>query len=424
MAVKVLFVNYFLIGDTTATGITMHNIFSGMPDCDILQYCLCTQYSGYARETDVVFAHPKDSLINSWIGQKHQQLKKLDSNTDKTSKRNIIKRAKKLIERPKQFVLMLNDMLPFRVNENVYQKIKDFNPDVIYTLGGAIKTLKTANTISELFNIPIVLHHMDDIISTKYTGWMIEKPARRMLLNAYGQTFNNSVVNIAIGPKMAEEYTVRFGLPHVWAMNCVDKIKTEIYKPQSKTVFMYAGGLHSGRWKSLQTIARCISQLSCRGHDVELHIYTSLRDIKEHGDALRILAVKRLLHIPHDQIDKHLALSDVLVHVESFETKYRNSVRLSMSTKIPEYLSSGRALMYYGPQEIASFTYIQQNEVGWCADNENDLYRVLEEAIIEINKRKEFASNAQKVAIKNHIKESVQLTVRDTLLLSKNSFLS
>jgi glycosyltransferase involved in cell wall biosynthesis len=54
----------------------------------------------------------------------------------------------------------------------------------------------------------------------------------------------------------------------------------------------------------------------------------------------------------------------VLLHVEAFDDTVRAYTRLSLSTKIPQYMSSGRPILAYGPGELASCRYIADCDCG------------------------------------------------------------
>ena len=70
--------------------------------------------------------------------------------------------------------------------------------------------------------------------------------------------------------------------------------------------------------------------------------------------------------------------TDVLVHVESFDAYCKAKTSLSISTKIPEYLSSKRLILAIGPDDIASMEYLKN--VAYCINSEN----VITQGLIEI----------------------------------------
>jgi hypothetical protein len=65
-----------------------------------------------------------------------------------------------------------------------------------------------------------------------------------------------------------------------------------------------------------------------------------------------------------DELSKALSDSDILLHVESDDKYYRRLTRFSVSTKIPEYLITGKLVLAYGPPEVASISLFLENGIG------------------------------------------------------------
>jgi hypothetical protein len=60
-----------------------------------------------------------------------------------------------------------------------------------------------------------------------------------------------------------------------------------------------------------------------------------------------------------DELNEVIREADVLVHVESFDRNSIESTRLSVSTKIPEYLAMGRPVLAVGPPDVASMEFLR-----------------------------------------------------------------
>ena len=57
------------------------------------------------------------------------------------------------------------------------------------------------------------------------------------------------------------------------------------------------------------------------------------------------------------------------MHVEAFDKKNRKITRLSMSTKISEYVASGAQVLAIGPSDVASMRCLADNRLGLCVHN-------------------------------------------------------
>ena len=81
--------------------------------------------------------------------------------------------------------------------------------------------------------------------------------------------------------------------------------------------------------------------------------------------------------VPSSAVHDIQVASDVLVHVESFDVRSSNSTRLSLSTKIPEYMSSGVPIFAYGPEQIASMKYLRDYNLAQTCFFKDKLYESL-----------------------------------------------
>ena len=61
--------------------------------------------------------------------------------------------------------------------------------------------------------------------------------------------------------------------------------------------------------------------------------------------------------------------ADYLVHVEGFSKESICSTRMSFSTKIPDYLSTGNVMFAIGPAEINSIQVLQSRDIAVVCDS-------------------------------------------------------
>jgi len=96
--------------------------------------------------------------------------------------------------------------------------------------------------------------------------------------------------------------------------------------------------------------------------------------------------------------------ANVLVHVESFDEASRLLTRLSLSTKIPQYLMAGRCVLAYGPAELASVRYVAETGAGPAVSTEDvdKLASELEKLISSPALRQAYAAGARRTALDRH----------------------
>lgn len=95
-----------------------------------------------------------------------------------------------------------------------------------------------------------------------------------------------------------------------------------------------------------------------------------------------------------DELIDVLNRSDILVFVESFDRRSIEATRLSLSTKIPEYLSLEKPVLAIGPSNVASMEYL--SDVAFCVNDPRDIYASLEALVGDAQLRERIASAASK----------------------------
>jgi glycosyltransferase involved in cell wall biosynthesis len=266
----------------------------------------------------------------------------------------------------------INDLGPCRLSRQSVRWIQEFKPAVIYSCLGNARTIKIAMIASQAAgDIPIVPHFMDDWPSTLYadgTLWSIPRRAVRRLLQ---RLFQRAPFGFCIGAAMAREYKRRFQREFHGFMNCVEDSefarKTVARRDSAPPglVWTYVGGLHLNRWKALAPIAECV-----KAAGGALRIFAPEQDIRKHRLSPSALAGAQVATLAPNDVMDALRESDVLIHVESFDHDESAFTRLSVSTKLAQYLSSGRPILGFGPAGLASLELIENANAGLTVTSE------------------------------------------------------
>lgn len=96
------------------------------------------------------------------------------------------------------------------------------------------------------------------------------------------------------------------------------------------------------------------------------------------------------------EVEQLIEDCDFLLHVESTDEINKRITRLSISTKIGEYLGARRCIIALGPQDIASIEYIRNKKLGLVLST-NDTEKsicLLDQVIIDMCFRNVFIKNA------------------------------
>ena len=168
-----------------------------------------------------------------------------------------------------------------------------------------------------------------------------------------------------------------------------------------------------GRQKTLIALARILQKINENGQRAYLDIYSKTVLNSKDYETLNIPGTCRIVgQIPQSQVFEEQLRSDVLVFVESFENK---TARLSFSTKLTDYLSSGRCILAIGPADISSMEYLSsENAAITCFDEEQLKIRVTE-LIENPSLIKEYSDNGWDCGKRNHSPENNEALMKKIL---------
>ena len=313
------------------------------------------------------------------------------------------------------------DLLPYELPDHVERAIVDFCPDVVYTFLGNTQISILALHCASLCNVPVLPHFMDDWLSTIYAGRPDLFIQQRILLRAVGRVIAAAPLGMAISSLMAEEYSSRYGISFYSFMNCVsvpDQAEPEPgFNPQVGPRLVYVGGLHLDRWRSLKEIGEALACVNSEGIPGKLYVHAPAKDIAKFKDRLTGPSVEIVGPLPQHGVPDVLKGGHVMVHVESFEKSLRQYTRLSMSTKIPQYMAAGRPLLCYGPGEVASLRFVADNECGLVIGSQDraKLVAALRRIVQDAGLRNRLGTNARTTARQNFGAEDVRARFRDLI---------
>ncbi|MDR2600779.1 MAG: hypothetical protein LBC73_10965 [Oscillospiraceae bacterium] len=290
-----------------------------------------------------------------------------------------------------------------------------YNPEVIFILGSNYSFFyKITLWIQQRFNARIFLFMTDDYTFVRSrispSAWINHIRYMRWLSKIINKAEKLFVISSVMRDEISEKYK----------KNNIDIITNGIKEVQNpvETIaddgilrFLYAGSVHSNRWKVLCKIGACLRMLEKEGLKANLEIYCSLTPSKEIlKEFSKYPNVKFKGSLNASELEQKILSSNVLVHVEAFDRRSIKTTRLSISTKIPEYMMSNRCILAIGPQKVASIQYLVDNDAALCITSEDELLitKMLKKHIFDSEYRQQMANNAKQVAIANHIISEMQ----------------
>ena len=253
------------------------------------------------------------------------------------------------------------------------QWINVFNPDLLFFVGSsAAFSSRIALKLSSEFSLPLAVYYTDDYLFSLSRNTILERIKYNRVKRLYNRVIKNSSAQFVIGNLMADEYSQFFNKTFNPIMNSVSIESYEEPKIQDSITIAYFGGLHLNRWKMLSRLSSLLP------HNCSLHVYTAPENITEEVvDVFEKTGVVYKGVLSGAALKEEMKQADVLLHVESDDKDNRRFTRLAISTKIPEYLATGRPVLGFGPSEVASMKILSDNKVGMVvsSDDNNDIIK-------------------------------------------------
>lgn len=298
--------------------------------------------------------------------------------------------------------------------------IDGYNADVLFfPVYSNVYMCRLQNYIADRLNKPVILYSSDDNYSYK----SVSKSPFSLLHRAWlrkqeKKLFRRADKVMVITPKQKEEYDRLFKTDCVVLTKGVDFSQhTFVQKELSNPIkIVYTGKLIIGRWKTLAAIADVLGEINKDGRNFELDIYTTDEPTDKQLAALNRNGSQIKGALTLSEVQKVQAKADVLVFVESLDRKYRNAARLSFSTKITDYLKSGKCVLAIGGEDIAPIDYFKRYDSAITATS----YKEIKERLIEMSADTEIISRYAKKAYDcgraHHDKENVDRILKSTIV--------
>lgn len=396
---------------TDATAITLRNIFSGWP-VDYLSFLQLKSYNTVESTNENEFILDSRSLQ---LGNFLTKLRNKSGNITNIAPALIIEtnvsRLQKLRQNIRLSISSSVDMLNYRIDNELTEFVKSKDPDIIYLLPYGRRIIKLALDIKQQFNIPVLPHFMDDWPSTIYKNSSLSLIQRKLTLKTLDNLLNICEKSLVISDAMKKEFEKRYKKTEFFSlMNDVEKYSgpSTHNELKQKISLCYSGGLHLNRWASLLELCKIIKDnISIN----EIAVYTSPNDWQNtelHFKDFPFVIYKGF--IKQTEVLKTLDNYDILIFIESFDENIKEYTRFSISTKIPEYLSLGKTILAVGPSDIASVTYLKENNLAVVFDdiNKDRWSEILKNSLTDKKLLRNNIENSKIFFFKNHYRKTQQ----------------
>lgn len=305
--------------------------------------------------------------------------------------------------------------------------IYDFDPDVVWIDGSPLPLMnRLFNYVLQIASKPAVIFMQDDVYTYKSCGKnLFEKIYKTLLRRTVRRVVKQCDDMFVASPKMKQEYDKIFGFDTTFIAKSIriETLKPLEYDTHNPIRMVYMGQVIYGRIYSLITIAESLKKINNSKVQIELHIYTNNHISDEIKKKLLINDIVFLdSPVPYQDVPKVINQNDVVLFVETFLPSMSKLARLSFSTKICDYLSSGKCIFAVGPEDIAPMEYFKNEDAAIVANTNEEIDEKLA-LLVNHQVLFEYAKKARQCAIKNHDRKKMNEIIFEKInyLAKKNT---
>ncbi len=405
---RVLVISAASLNSHSATGITLVNLYKGWPLDKIAQvYCeetppdhkICTNYMQFSNK-DVPFVNIVRRIV------KGSEFRRSSVPNVKAANANNIQGIQNKPTFLPGNAAAWADTIPIRLSPQFWQWVTEYDPEVIYSVLGSIRILDIVLTVSKKLSVPVVPHFMDDWPSTTYQNSLGQFFPRILLTSKLRSVLKRSPYRMAISELMAKEYNQRFGPRFSAFMNCIDTtiVDQSLSNNTDTLVLWYVGNVNNCRSNLLKDIAESALNLYKEGIRIKIKVFAGVVSRQIHDE----LVIPPVMSVEADFTDEHLKsvrkFADGFIHVDDFSAINMQYFRLSLSAKLPLYLSAGLPIFAYGPDSSGSIKYISNHDCGITVTERNLV--LIKDSLRRLacspELRQRLGGNCRQVAIKLH----------------------
>ena len=272
-------------------------------------------------------------------------------------------------------------------SKELRQFVQDFNPDVVFITGSPLILMnRLSRYVTNIAGKPYCVYEMDEVYPTKRWGWNPFKSIYRMFLRKNVKRLIKGASQLfVISPKMKREYDALFDTDSTILTKGIDFSKISYH---SKSIHMpiqmvYMGQVIYDRISSLELIGKALDEINKDEKKIVLNIYTrNPIEAQRKEEMTRNGSVVFQKTVPYAEVQQVIDRNDVVVFVESLRDEYKNVARLSFSTKITDYLASGKCIFAVGPSDSAPIDYFLQNDSAIVACDYDGIKKKLQDLLL------------------------------------------
>ncbi len=210
----------------------------------------------------------------------------------------------------------------------------------------------------------------------------------------------------AITDKTKKEADEFFGIDCIVLTKPLYSLPRVDYTSVNKPVKMlYTGKLIYGREQSLVALVDAVKSIDGGADSFIIDVYTPNTIPPKLAKQLDCGFCRIHTAVAQSETLRLQREADILLFLEDMRGRYSQIPRLSFSSKITDYLSSGKCILALGNKDTAPMQYFSDNGSAMVCTDESEISTALKTLLTDETAVMRFAESAAECAIRNHDRE-------------------
>lgn len=369
------------------------------------------------------FTISENLILKSLINRKVKTGKEVLSSSNANENKNLEehnRRYQKMQKKRRYSFLLLRELLwklgKWKTAE-LDSFLLDFKPDIIlHSMEGYIHLNRIVQYAIKKTGAKAVGYIWDDNFTYQQSsalGYKIYRFFQRISLKKLAE---KTSAFFAISPMTKQEADAFFHIDcKVLTKPLSRKPDVDESEAQLPITAVYTGNLKIGRDRTLARIIKAARKVNQQHVKIQFDIYTQTVLDEECKQELNCKWCRLHEPIPQSEVLEIQRKADMLLFVEDMDGKDARVARLSFSTKITDYLSSGKCIFAVGCRDTAPMQYFIENEAALIADTDEQIEKVLTAVTTDPCLLKQYALQSSETGKKNHDEQKILHSFDDVL---------
>lgn len=419
---KLLIISHNCLSKTGSNGRTLANYLQGWPKDKIAQFYIHSEVPDF-EICEQYYCMTDSSIVKSILKRTPAGYK---------VKKDIIQRSTSYAtatsvkaKNKNSIIFFLREIAwksKFWNGHDFFEWLGSVVPEVILVQAGdAGFLLELAVDVGERFGVPIIVYNTEgyyfknnSYLSENWLSKFFYSGLNRRFKKSYEKLVRASKVEIYNCDLLKNDYEKVFHTTSHVIMNTSEFTEEEVFYPK-KNQIIYAGNLGLFRHKSLIEFANALKNVR---PDMVIDVYGKVPNEDVKKEIEKCDGIKMHGFISYEELKQKLRESKYLLHVESFESFYREDLKYAFSTKIADSLAAGACLFIYAPENMAISQYLNDKNAAELITEKSHLETQIRNVLMNFEISDTYAKNGRELALKNH-NISINKNIFQMLLNSK-----